>query len=294
MTITSVNILITGASSGIGLAAARHAITRGARVFGSVRRTEDAERLSGELGARFTPLLFDVTDAAAIRAGVAEMQTALNGAPLDGLVNNAGVALAGPLLHQPIDEWRRVIEVNLIGVMQVTQIVTPLLMAQNGARAGRIVNISSVSGEVGWPMLSAYAASKHGLEGLSDALRRELMLHGIDVIVIGPGSVKTPIWEKARQHDVSAYARTPYAEAFKRYAEFIDASETSGIPVERVGELIWHALTTRAPRARYAPTPGPLLSWLIARLPKRLLDRLAAGQMGLAAKDGRRRTTDDR
>jgi NAD(P)-dependent dehydrogenase (short-subunit alcohol dehydrogenase family) len=277
----AVNILITGVSSGIGLAAARHAIERGARVFGSVRRTQDAEHLRNELGAGFVPLLFDVTDAEAIRAGVAELKSTLDGASLDGLVNNAGVALAGPLLHQPIDEWRRVIEVNLIGVMQVTQIVAPLLMARDGARPGRIINISSISGEVGWPMLSAYAASKHGLEGLSDALRRELMLHGIDVIVIGPGSVKTPIWEKARQHDVSAYARTPYAAAFERYSEFINASEASGIPVERVGALIWHALTARSPRARYAPTPGPLLSWMIARLPKRLLDQLAAGQMGL-------------
>lgn len=202
---------------------------------------------------------------------------------LDGLVNNAGIALAGPLLHQPIAEWRRVIETNLVGVMQVTQIMAPLLMAGGQARAGRIVSISSVSGEVGWPMLSAYAASKHGLEGLSDALRRELMLHGIDVIVIAPGSVKTPIWDKARNHDVSAYARTPYAEAFKRYADFIDASEASGIPVERVSALVWHALTTRRPRARYAPTPGPVISWLIARLPKRLLDRVAASRMGLSA-----------
>jgi NAD(P)-dependent dehydrogenase (short-subunit alcohol dehydrogenase family) len=277
------NLLITGVSSGIGLAAARHAIANGARVFGSVRRAEDGARLRGEFGERFEPLVFDVTDETDIRAGAGRVRAALDGAMLDGLVNNAGIALAGPLLHQPIAEWRRVIETNLIGVMQVTQIMAPLLMAGGQARSGRIVNISSVSGEVGWPMLSAYAASKHGLEGLSDALRRELMLHGIDVIVIAPGSVKTPIWDKARNHDVSVYARTPYAEAFKRYADFIDASEASGIPVERVGALVWHALTARRPRARYTPTPGPVISWLIARLPKRLLDRLAANRMGLSA-----------
>lgn len=281
-------IVITGASSGIGYDAARYAIAHGARVFGSVRSAADAERVRTELGERFTPLRFDVTDAVAVQAGAGQVRAALAGERLSGLVNNAGIVTPGPLLHQPLDEWRRVIEVNLIGAVCTTQAFAPLLQSTGAQRPGRIVNVSSVSGRIGWPMLSAYAASKHGMEGMSDALRRELLVHGIDVIVIGPGAVKTPIWEKARTLDVSAYAVTAYGAAFDRYAAFVGDSEAAGIPVERISALIWRALTMPNPRTRYAPAPDPFTNWLLPLLPRRWVDRIAAQRMALPRPTTRR------
>jgi NAD(P)-dependent dehydrogenase (short-subunit alcohol dehydrogenase family) len=275
------SIVITGASSGIGYDAARHAIAQGARVFGSVRSDEDGARVRAALGEHFVPLRFDVTDDAAVRAGADQVRGELAGARLFGLVNNAGVATPGPLLHQPVEEWRHVIEINLVGAMRVTQAFAPLLFGAGGERPGRIINISSISGRIGWPMLSAYAASKHGLEGLSDALRRELLIHGVDVIVIGPGSVKTPIWDKARRHDVSRYDGTPYGALFKRYDAYLGESEQRGIPVEHISGLVWHVLTTARPRVRYAPAPDPFTNWLLPFLPKRLVDRIAARVLGL-------------
>jgi NAD(P)-dependent dehydrogenase (short-subunit alcohol dehydrogenase family) len=275
------NLLITGASTGIGFDAARYAIARGARVFGSLRSEASAAQTTAALGDRFVPLRFDVTDDAAVSAAAQRVREMLNGEQLHGLVNNAGIAIAGPALYQPLAEWRRVIETNLIGVLSVTQSFAPMLKAQSGARPGRIVNISSVSGKTGWPMLSAYAASKHGLEGLSESLRRELLIYGIDVIVIGPGAVKTPIWEKALRQDVSPYQNSDYAGAFARYNDFVRDSEAAGIAVEHVSALIWHALTTRLPRVRYAPSPNPFVNAVIPLLPKRLVDRIAARMLGL-------------
>src|SRR5690606_7879549 len=188
------HILITGISSGIGYAAARDLISHGYHVFGSVRREEDAQRLRDELGPGVTPLLFDVTDHSAIESAVAQMTEALNGQNLTALVNNAGITTPGPLLHMSLHEFRQQFEVNLFGLLDVTQQVAPLLGARPDAPQlpGRIINIGSVSGKVAYPCMGAYAASKHALEALSDALRRELMLYGVDVILIEPGTVNTP------------------------------------------------------------------------------------------------------
>jgi NAD(P)-dependent dehydrogenase (short-subunit alcohol dehydrogenase family) len=271
-------VVVTGVSSGIGAAAVRAALDGGARVFGSVRTTSDAARAQAEFGERFTPLVFDVTDAAAVSAAAEVVRAALAGRALFGLVNNAGVATPGPLLHQPFDEWRNVLEVNVLGVVRVLQAFAPLVC---GRAPGRIVNIGSVSGRVAWPMLSAYAASKHALEAVTDALRREMIVHGVDVIMVAPGAVRTPIWEKARRRDMSRYDGTAYVDALGRYGEFVDDSERAGIPVEQVGALIWRALTTKRPRARYAPAPNPWVNALLPLLPRRWLDRIAARVIGL-------------
>ncbi len=293
---TQKTVMITGVSSGIGLDAARYALARGAHVFGSVRSLASGEQTQQMLDALrrradgasdvttpgvFTPVVMDVTRADSVFAAARAVRERLNGAPLDALINNAGIAIAGPLLHQPPEEWRAVIETNLIGVMCVTQAFAPLLGTAAQGRAGRIVNISSVSGRTGWPMLSAYAASKHGLEGLSESLRRELYPYGIRVIVIGPGAIRTPIWAKARAHDVSPYAATDYARAFERYGAFVDRMEAGGLPVEKMSALIWHVLTTKRPSRRYAPAPDPVSNALVGLLPKWLVDRVAVRQLGL-------------
>ena len=192
------SVVITGASTGIGWASAKLLLERGFRVFGSVRKQADADRLKAEFGANFIPLLFDVTDEAAVLAAAREVRAALNGETLTGLVNNAGIAVAGPVLELAADEFRRQMEVNVIGPIIATQAFGPLL-GSDASLKGRIVMISSVAGRNGNPMSAAYSASKHAIEGLSESLRREMMLFGIDVIIVAPGAVKTPIWSRPRR-----------------------------------------------------------------------------------------------
>jgi NAD(P)-dependent dehydrogenase (short-subunit alcohol dehydrogenase family) len=170
------SVVVTGASTGIGWATAKLLLDRGFRVFGSVRKQADADRLKGEFGASFTPLMFDVTDEAAVLAAAREVRAALNGEPLAGLVNNAGIAVAGPVLELAADEFRRQMVVNVIGPIITTQAFCPLLGSDPSLKGprGRIVMISSVAGKNGNPLTPAYAASKHAIEGLSESLRREL------------------------------------------------------------------------------------------------------------------------
>ncbi|HET6839398.1 MAG TPA: SDR family oxidoreductase [Bradyrhizobium sp.] len=277
------SVVITGASTGIGWAATKLLLARGFRVFGSVRKPADAERLRSEFGANFTPLLFDVTDEAAVRDAATEVRAALGGETLAGLVNNAGIAVAGPLLELASADFRRQMDVNVMGPVIVTQAFGPLLGADaslTGPR-GRIVMISSVSGKSGNPMVSAYSASKHALEGLSESLRRELMLFGIDVIVIAPGPVKTPIWDKAEEVDFSVYRNLPYFPALERIRKYMLRLAQTGLPAERIADAIAEALTSASPKVRYTITPTPVQEALLSILPKRLVDRLIAGQLGL-------------
>jgi NAD(P)-dependent dehydrogenase (short-subunit alcohol dehydrogenase family) len=170
--------VITGASTGIGWATAKLLLERGYRVFGSVRKQADADRLSGEFGEHFMPLIFDVTDEAAVLAAARQVREALNGETLAGLVNNAGIAVAGPMLELSADEFRRQMDVNVIGPVIATQAFGPLLGSEASLKGprGRVVMISSVAGRNGNPLTAPYSASKHALEGLSESLRRELML----------------------------------------------------------------------------------------------------------------------
>jgi NAD(P)-dependent dehydrogenase (short-subunit alcohol dehydrogenase family) len=277
------SVVVTGVSTGIGWGITKVLIQHGLRVFGSVRKTQDAQRLSKEFGETFVPLLFDVTDEAAVQAAAEQVREQLNGETLFGLVNNAGIAVPAPLIHQPTEEFRHQLEVNLVSVLIVTKAFVPLLGSDRSLRGkpGRIINISSVGGKVGGPFIGAYAASKHGLEGFSESLRRELMLYGIDVIIVGPGVVATPIWDKAEQVDLSMYAHTEYVEATKRVQEYMIQGGRRGYPPEKVGEVVWHALTTPQPRVRYAVVPGNFISRLIRMLlPRRVIDRFIARNLG--------------
>ncbi len=277
------SVVITGTSTGIGWGTAKVLIANGFRVFGSVRKTSDAERLAAEFGDRFVPLLFDVTDEAAVKAAAADVRTALAGEKLAGLVNNAGVAVAGPLLELPIEEFRHQIEVNLVGVVIATKAFVPLVGTdpQLKGKPGRIINISSVGGRNAAPFLAPYAASKFAIEGLSESLRRELLPFGIDVIVIGPGAVATPIWSKAEQVDVTPYLNTPYAAALERMRAYMLTLGKQGLPPERIGEAVLHALTTANPKVRYAVTRQPLQDFLARKLPRRVVDRMIGGRLGL-------------
>ena len=281
------SVVVTGVSTGIGWGITKVLIQNGFRVFGSVRKTQDAERLSKEFGQHFIPLLFDVTDEAAVQAAAQQVREQLNGETLFGLVNNAGIAIPGPLMHLPADDFRHQLEVNLVSVLIVTKAFIPLLGSDRSlsGKPGRIINISSVGGKAGGPFLGAYSASKHGLEGFSESLRRELMLYGIDVIIVGPGSVATPIWDKAEQEDMSIYANTDYIEAAQRVQKYMIEGGRKGYPPEKVGEVVLQALTTPKPRVRYAVIPGSSLSRIVQMLlPKRMVDKIIARNLGFKPK----------
>jgi len=278
------SVVVTGVSTGIGWGVTKVLIGQGFRVFGSVRKAEDAGRLRQEFGERYAPLIFDVTDEAAVRASADAVRAALGGEPLAGPVNNAGVAVAGPLLELPLAGVRQQIEVNVIGVVAVTQAFAPLLKAQaeSGAKPGRIINISSVGGKNGVPFLAPYNASKFALEGLSESLRRELMALGIDVIIVAPGTVATAIWGKAEQDDITPYRDTPYFSALQSMRAYMIGQK--GLAPERLGEAVAKALTTPRPRVRYTVAPDPVITFLIANLPRRMVDRMLGGRLGLLPK----------
>lgn len=270
------HIVVTGASTGIGYDACRYLISKGFSVFGSVRKAADGERLQAKLGDNFTPLQFDVTDYEAIDAAAEQVSLRIGGSGLYGLVNNAGIAVAGPLTEMTMDEFKWQFEVNLFGLMAVTKAFIPLLkLSGRTERPGRIVNISSVSGQFSFPFFGAYAASKYGVEAISDALRRELMIYGIDVVVIGPGSVKTPIWDKRGGVDESKLKRSDYAPQVKMLEEITRQGNENGMPVEKVSETIFTALTHPSPKTRYG-LYNDLTQRLIRFFPVRLVDRQIA------------------
>jgi hypothetical protein len=277
------SVVITGASTGIGWATAKLLLDRGFRVFGSVRKPADADRLKTEFGANFIPLRFDVTDEAAVLAAARDVRAVLAGETLAGLVNNAGIAVAGPVLELSADEFRRQMEVNFIGPIIATQAFGPLLGSDPSLKGprGKIVMVSSVAGKNGNPLSSAYSASKHAIEGLSESLRREMMLFGIDVIVIAPGAVKTPIWGKADEVDISAYKNSPYFPAMERVRKFLLHLGEIGLPPERIAARIADVLTSANPRVRYEITPDPMRHLIRALLPKRVVDRIIAKRLGL-------------
>ena len=277
------SIVVTGASSGIGWGCVKVLIARGFRVFGGLRATADADRLTREFGARFVPLIFDVTDEAAVAVGAELVATALGREPLFGLVNNAGIAVPGPMLYLNIDDFRHQIAVNLTGQLIVTRAFAPLLGVDRSRAGapGRIVMISSVAGKNAAPFLGAYSASKFALEGMSESLRRELMPFGIDVIIVAPGTVATPIWDKADAIDVSPFAATPYASALATLKRHAVANGRKGLAPERLGETVKRALTARRPKTRYTVTPDPVQNFLANILPKRIVDNIIARQLGL-------------
>lgn len=276
------SVVVTGASTGIGWGCVKVLTAAGFHVFASVRRTVDADRLTKEFGATVTPLLFDVTDQVAIANAARTVGQALAGETLAGLVNNAGIAVAGPLLYLGIEAFEKQFAVNVTGPLIVAQAFAPLLGADRTRQGtpGRIVMISSVGGRNALPFAGPYAASKFAIEGLSEALRRELMLFGIDVVIVAPGAVVTPIWDKTEDL-VEPFANTPYAPALEKMKAFMLANAAKGLPAEKIGEAVLTALTAAKPKTRYTVAPNPMQHLMTRVLPKRMLDRMIGGRIGL-------------
>jgi short-subunit dehydrogenase len=279
--IKSKNILITGVSTGIGYGTAKAFISRNYKVFGSVRRKEDADKLSKEFGSNFIPLIFDVTDRNAISDAVKKTGLEIKNEGLGCLVNNAGIAFGGPLMHQKIEEIQKQFEVNVLGLLAVTQAFLPLLGAKEDQETlpGRIINISSVGGKIAMPFIGAYNGTKFAVEGISAALRRELLLYGIDVIIVGPGAVSTPIWDKSGNADV--YKDTRYYKSLVNFAKYFIEEGKKGFSADAIGQDIVRIFETKKPKTRYALVPHKFRSWTMPQiLPDRSLDKLIGKQLG--------------
>jgi len=278
--------IVTGASTGIGYATAFRLVQKGWRVFAGIRKEADADGLRAA-GEGMRPIFLDVTRPGDIAAACETVEIALAGRTLDGLVNNAGLAQMGPLPLQPMEEIRKHFEVNVFGAIAMAQAFMPHL-GMDAARSGdpgRIVNVTSVGGRIASPFLGAYTATKHAMESVTDSLRRECRLFGVDAIAVGPGAVKTPIWDKAEDAvGAGPYSGTAWEESMSRVSEAMLAGGRDGRAPERVAEVIEQALTASNPRARYAPVPNKLVNFTIpTRLPKRFVDRVFARRFGLEA-----------
>jgi len=267
-------VLITGSSSGIGAVSALRLAAAGFHVYAGVRNDADAARLDAELGASCTPLVLDVSDAHAIVAARTHIERAGRG--LYGLVNNAGIVVSGPLEAVTIADFRQQLEINVIGLVAVTQAFLPLLRGS----LGRIVNIGSVSGRFASPFVAPYAASKFAVEAISDALRVELAPFDIFVSLLEPGAIDTPIWAKA-QVDGSARSarydpliRDLYGPIECAMGKIIDGIAKRAISPERVAAAIEHALIARRPKSRYVIGIDARAQIALSWLPSRLRDRM--------------------
>jgi NAD(P)-dependent dehydrogenase (short-subunit alcohol dehydrogenase family) len=272
-------VVITGASSGIGEATALRLARAGFDVFAGVRKDEDAERVAA-LHEKVRPLKIDVADDASVKAAADEVGEIA----IAGLVNNAGISVSGPLEFVPLDEWRKQLNVNVIGQVAVTQAFLPGIRAAKG----RIVNISSVGGKIAAPLLSPYAGSKFALEGISDSLRRELRPFGVHVALVEPGAIATEIWRKGTAAADELIGQAP-PEAEAVYGKLIaairkqaaDATDRA-IPPDEVAKVIEHALTAEKPRVRYV-VGGDAKQRIRASavLPDSVFDRLVARALGI-------------
>lgn len=277
------SVLVTGSSTGIGRATALRLDAAGWRVFAGVRKPDDAASLRAAGSDRLTPVMLDVTDAEAIAAAAASLGDELGGAGLDGLVNNAGVAIPSPLETMPIDAFRRQIEVNLTGQVAVTQAMLPLI---RDAR-GRIVFVSSIGGRIAFPLTGAYHAAKFGVEAVGDVFRQELRRWGISVSVIEPGSIDTPIWDSGERAadeiggDVEAREKL-YGKAIAGYRKLTRNLAERGIEPGEVAEAIEHALTSSRPHSRYlVGRDAKIQARVKLVIPTRIWDRVVARTMNL-------------
>jgi len=271
-------ILVTGASSGIGEATAIFLAHKGFKVFAAARSIDKLNVLAGLGGGRISPVAMDVTNEASIARGLAEI--AGKGAPVFGLVNNAGVSVMGPIEQVPMSEWRRLYDTNVFGLINMIRAVFPQMRK---AGVGRIVNVGSIAGRVVAPFFGAYGSSKHAVEGLTDGLRREVKPHGIKVSLIRPGFINTPFGAQ-EQESLAPYIKE--GEPYLRQLEIFKAWHAKGHPNAKpptiVAEKIHHALTAHRPHSRYT-VPANFIPYLMMRnlLPSAVVDRIFERTIGM-------------
>lgn len=270
-------VVVTGASSGIGYDAVRALVEKKYLVVPTVRKDEDVRKLLNDFGDKVKPVKLDVSDLNQIDQLPKVLKEELKIQSVHALVNNAGVAFAAPFSEQDFAEVAQTINVNVLGLMKMTQVIIPFMEIDS-----RIINISSVSGKGGAPFLAAYAASKHAVEGFSDALRKELRLYKIKVAVVGPGTIKTPIWNKGLADLEEKYSKTVFAEAFRIFMKVVASEIRHALPVTSVTECILDAIEAEEPKYRYAPVPRKMQNmYLPALIPQRIYNYLTAKTLKL-------------
>jgi len=280
-------VVITGVSTGIGYSSAKILCNSGYFVYGSVRQQKDADRLSAKLGDHFQPLIFDVTDSKSIKESAQKVQSNLNpGESIAGLVNNAGIALGGPVTLIDTDIFRKQFDVNFFGLIDVTKAYLPLLGASKEApNQGKIINISSVSGRRSHPFIAPYTASKFALEAFSDSLRRELMIYGVDVILIEPGPIKTAIWDKTPDPEDNEFIGSDYEPALRRFYKLFIQMGKTGYDADIIGDRVKNILQDPSPPIRHVITPNRLLNHTLPGiLPTRMFDKMIGKGLGLLKK----------
>jgi NAD(P)-dependent dehydrogenase (short-subunit alcohol dehydrogenase family) len=284
MATTPKSVVITGASTGIGAACALHLDKLGLRVFAGVRRQADAEALKSKASSRLVAIALDVADSLSVSTAASAVAGVVGDAGLDGLLNNAGVVVTGPVEFLPLPELRRQLEINVVGQVAVTQAFLPLIRVARG----RIVNMGSIAGRLATPFSSAYGASKFALEALTDALRLELAPWGISVSIIEPGAVATPIWEKGMKNGAAMLAAAPpealvlYAEALEAFKKTSEHSAKNAADPMDVARAVEHALTAAKPKTRYVVGRRARIGAAMALLvPDRMRDTMVAKAMRL-------------
>jgi len=277
-------VVITGTSTGIGRGCALRLDRAGFDVFAGVRHADDGQRLRAEASNRLRPLILDVTHHAGIATAAKEVREAVGERGLAGLVNNAGVSVAGPLEFTAPDEVRRQLEVNLVGQIAVTQAFLPMIRAARG----RIVNISSIGGLVANAFLGPYQASKFAMEAVTDVLRKELRPWGIHVVAIEPGTIDTEIWRKGTEagretlERLSPEGRELYGDSIQKLLAATEKMTRRATPPERVAEAVERALTASRPRTRYlVGTDAKVVARLARVLPDRAVDAVQARFLGI-------------
>ena len=281
------SIVITGTSTGIGYASSKLFIENGYRVFGSVRNEADADKVSSELGSNFVPLIFDVTDEAAVKNSVKIVEDRIGDQKLSGLINNAGLGVIGTIQSLSAEQFKYQFDVNVLGVFHCCQDYLDLLGADKNRKGdpGKIINISSISGEIGMPFMSAYNMSKFGLEGFSEGIRRELLMYGIDVVVIAPGPVKTPIWKKINQKDeVRRYDNSDFRESVSRAMKMTEKMEQAGCEPSVIAERALSIIKNTKNKTRYRIDPTRMQNIMLQMFPKRVADRMIAKRMKIINK----------
>jgi NAD(P)-dependent dehydrogenase (short-subunit alcohol dehydrogenase family) len=270
-------VVVTGAATGIGARCSLRLAQQGYRVFAGVRNAEDGERLRAATRGQLHWLLLDVTDAGMIAKAADSVRAVQEDRGLAGLVNNAGIVVGGPLEYLPVERLRTQLEVNVVGLHAVTQAFLPFIRRGRG----RIVHIGSIAGRLASPFTGAYAASKHAVEALTDALRLELAPEGIRVAVVEPGQIRTPIWDKGLAEFSSITSQIP-SEGMARYRgrllalqRIVERARTHSAPPDAVADAVLHALESPEPRTRYVVGGDARLRlWLSRLLPDRAMDAL--------------------
>jgi len=283
------SVLVTGVSSGIGKAIAEELLNNDFFVIGSVRKKEDAKYFEDNYSKNFKKVMFDVTKKKEIETAKKEVEKILseNKSYLCSIVNNSGIALGGPVRYLDVDIFRKQFEVNFFGLIEVTKCFLDLLIENNKYEMkNKIINIGSISGKRAYPFVAPYTSSKHALEGFSDALRRELLIHNLDVVLIQPGPIKSAIWEKAPSIEDNPFLKTEYEIPLRKFFKGYIQMGMNGLNPQIIGQRVVKILMTNKPKTRYVITPQKIKNYLMPGfLPDRWVDRLTGKMLGLIKKN---------